>query len=178
MIGGFLDVAGPEKSISPNAPAGLQMLISIGSRKEDHGGESAAIEPAIRIAESLRAAGDPSSKDSDPRTLLEKCSPHDTDFWERWVAIQFLDLGRTPAEALDDLPVEKHPSSYASDLRWLLDRLAAAKPIRIDCGGDERQKRDGRLWGRDRFFLSGDHGGWLLSRVERTQDSTVRLKLR
>jgi hypothetical protein len=73
-------------------------------------------------------------------------------------------LGLDPGDVLTRMPEsptgdrEETPAGlgYASDLRWLLDRLRRGEPVLIDCGADsDYENPDGKTWSRDRFPVGG-----------------------
>ena len=115
--------------------------------------DEAAHEPALRLAECLRAAGRPGNAEESLRRMLAGPRGARSEPWDLWLAISFLDLKRSPAEMLARLPGR---GGYADDVRWLLETLEARVPVRIDCGAVEDRKGKGsKIWGRDRFFRSG-----------------------
>jgi eukaryotic-like serine/threonine-protein kinase len=124
-------------------------------------------EPYVRRAESLRAAGDPAGAEKDLRAVLGRRGLRYAELWNLWLAISFVDLKRSPPEALATLPgiasgfvaparaPIRIPSRYGEDVRWLLERLARVETVRINCGGDDNVGTNGASWGRDRFFTVG-----------------------
>jgi serine/threonine protein kinase/tetratricopeptide (TPR) repeat protein len=123
--------------------------------------ELAALDPGtpevlVQLARSLRAAGQGEKARAVIRQALAGVSPHDKDFWDLWAATRLNESRDAPAEVLADLPSDPAAGSTATDLRWLLEQLAAGAPIRIRCGGEEYRSRDGAVWGRDRFFSAGN----------------------
>ncbi|MBI4600811.1 MAG: tetratricopeptide repeat protein, partial [Planctomycetes bacterium] len=129
----------------PEAAEKLQPLVARGDGRP---------EPLLHLAECLRRAGDARGAEGELRDALARppLSGAD-DLWRLWAAICFADLQRTPADMLASLPAEVH--GYGADLRWLLERLASGRAIRIDCGGEEHTGPGGETWGQDRFFSSG-----------------------
>jgi len=88
--------------------------------------------------------------------------------WDLWVEIQLGDLKLTLADVLAELPLtiigtdgpqvdgRSEEDSTVADFRWLLERLRDGAGLRLNCGGEVITAPDGRVWGRDRFFLSGE----------------------
>lgn len=119
---------------------------------------SMSIEPRLRLAEVLRAASQSSQAEEVLRAGLlagARADPKqvvDRRLSDQWLKILFVDLKRTPAEALAALP-----QGAPEDVRWLLDQLAAGEAVRIDCGAEE-DYRDvaGNVWGKDRFAFGGE----------------------
>ncbi len=119
--------------------------------------------PFLHLARVLRACEDPASAEKALRLAFERGITANWDLWELWIAISLVDLRSKPGEVLAGFPGGQAPepeatpkgSSYANDLRWLLQQLQSGEDIRINCGGDEYQDRDGRLWSQDRFFQRG-----------------------
>jgi tetratricopeptide (TPR) repeat protein len=135
---------------------------AIAKLKELRALDATAIEPVLRLAESLRAAGDPGAGEKPVREILKPVSPHDGDFWDLWTAIQLTELGRAPAELLADLPGASPPGSAVSDpalddIRRLLTLLAAGGPIRIHCGGGKHGNPKDIPWEKDCFYSGGRH---------------------
>lgn len=132
-------------------------------------------EPHLRIAECLRDAGDPASSIAYLRGLLSMRFPDDRALWDLWLALALDEAGGDPAKALaqfprgdieeggaDDGTRTKAQGTYAADVHWLLEALAAGEAIRVNCGGLAFRDPSGETWGRDRFF----NGGGLLYGAE------------
>jgi hypothetical protein len=131
----------------------------------DRGGIS--IEPHVRLAESLRDAGNPEAAERHLRQALERQtvqqrSTGEMELWHRWLAICLADLEQRPEDLLANLPrttagnpVNGATADALDDLRWLLSELESEGPIRINCGGDDYVSPKGEAWGKDRFFLGG-----------------------
>jgi hypothetical protein len=62
-----------------------------------------------------------------------------------------VNLGLEPRQILAHLPADP----AAADYRWLLERLAAGDRIRINCGKDEVEDREGNIWADDCFHRGG-----------------------
>jgi serine/threonine protein kinase/Flp pilus assembly protein TadD len=114
------------------------------------------VEPILRLAESLGAAGDPAAAEARLREALATDAFPGREVWDRWLELAFVRLGRSPSELLAKFPGTAR-GGYGDDVRWLLERLDAGEPVRIRAGGDDYRSRAGALWGKDRFYLSG-HG--------------------
>ncbi|MBI4583298.1 MAG: tetratricopeptide repeat protein [Planctomycetes bacterium] len=112
-------------------------------------------EPVLRLAENLRAAGDPEAAERELRLALGRGVFDSREMWDLWAVLSLLDLARSPAEILAAFPSEA-PGGYASDIVWLLERLQIGDAVWIHCGGEEFRDAKGAVWGRDRFFLGGN----------------------
>jgi malectin (di-glucose binding ER protein)/tetratricopeptide repeat protein len=126
--------------------------------------ELAALDPAspealLRLAEVLRGGGQPERAGAVLRSALADARGQDRRLWDLWLAIEFVDLERQPAEVLESLaggsPATDAGDGYQADVRWLLERLAAGEAVRIRSGGGDYREPGGRLWGRDRFARGG-----------------------
>jgi len=115
-------------------------------------------EPGFELARCLRAAGDPKRAEEEIRRAIEKDSPDDDrDLWDLWAVMGFHDLKLSPALLLGQFPAGRARESRGrEEIRWLLERLRAGDPIRIDCGGNADLSVQGKAWGRDRFWMGGN----------------------
>jgi hypothetical protein len=119
--------------------------------------------PFLRRAQALLAAGDPEDAERTLRRALNDGLEWGGELWNLWLAVSFAHLGRAPQELLADLPwgntagagEDARGSSAREDARWLLERLAGAETIRMNCGGRDFEGEDGRRWSRDRFYRGG-----------------------
>lgn len=111
-------------------------------------------EPYARLAGSLRAAGKAATLEKELRRALEQNPSGPAELWELWVATCLRDLAWSPGEILGRFP-RVSSGRHAEDLRWLLERLEEGGGIRINCGGEEYRAKDGKVWGRDRFYTGG-----------------------
>ncbi|MBI4584486.1 MAG: tetratricopeptide repeat protein [Planctomycetes bacterium] len=113
-------------------------------------------EPWLRLAESLRAAGDPARAEVRLREALEADIQGSEMLWDLWFIISAVDLKRNAAEILKSFPAQAQGGGEGRgpDLRWLLEQLCSNGAIRIRCGEEEYRGREGKVWGRDRFFNS------------------------
>ncbi len=120
--------------------------------------------PRAALIDSLLALGRKEQARDRLRELLDSTCPGRREHWEAWLALK-LAAGRTPGDLLDALPCRSYTGprgitpqqvhEYLDDVRWLLERLAAGEPIRINCGGVEIVAEDGTRWGSDKFSRSG-----------------------
>jgi serine/threonine protein kinase/predicted Zn-dependent protease len=115
--------------------------------------DAACVPILLRLAESLRAAGEPAAAAERLRGALAG-GVEAREAWDLWLAISFVELARSPAELLADLP-RPEAEGCAGDVRWLLERLRAGEPIRINSGGEDHESPEGIAWSRDRFFTCG-----------------------
>jgi tetratricopeptide (TPR) repeat protein len=114
--------------------------------------DPASVEPRLRLAEVLRATGEPSQAEEILRAGLGASA--ERALWDRWLQVCFVDSRRTAAEVQAAMP-----EGIPDDLRWLLGTLATSGAVRINCGAEEEFiDKAGKTWGKDRFFL----GGWAL----------------
>jgi len=155
---------GPAPPARGEAPGGRRVLRRVIAA------ESRFPEPHLRRAESLRAAGEASRAGEELRAVLSRRGLRYADLWNLWLQISFVDLRRGPAEVLADLPKGgpaigapprapiRIPSRYGEDVKWLLERLSAGEPARINCGGDDWGRPGGPAWGGDRFYTVGGRG--------------------
>jgi hypothetical protein len=121
--------------------------------------DDALPEPSLHLAECLRRAGDPAAAEEVLRESLEAHSTRCPALWSSWIEVVFRDLGRQARDALESLPLAVDgravdAASHGGDVLWVLERLAAGEPVRINCGGDDYEAHDGTLWSRDRFYSS------------------------
>jgi tetratricopeptide (TPR) repeat protein len=130
-----------------------------------------ASEPVLRLAECLRALGDPERAAAHLQDALEGHADSDSRLLVLWAGIQFAELGRPAAELLLDLPLLA--GELGPDLRWLVERLAREEPISIDCGGSGCGSRDGTVWAGDRFFAGGETGISLALQIGGTEDDLL-----
>jgi tetratricopeptide (TPR) repeat protein len=128
-------------------------------------------EPCLRLAECLRAAGDPAAAVATIEKALSARSFDDRRLWDLWLAISLAELKRSAGELLRGLPQEA--TGHAADLRWLLERHDARDPVRIDCGGKGFKGNAGVVWHADRFFTGGHDGGCLSIEIEGTEDDRL-----
>jgi tetratricopeptide (TPR) repeat protein len=116
-------------------------------------------EPLLRLAECLRAAGDPGAAEAKLRAGLEEGLAAERRVWEEWSVLSFCDLKRSPEQLQAAFPApeasELERDGPAADWRWLLERLAAREPLRLRCGGGDYTDASGVVWSRDRFFRGG-----------------------
>jgi tetratricopeptide (TPR) repeat protein len=131
--------------------------------------ETSLAEPFLRLAESLRDAGETSAAERGLRSAIANGFATNQRLLESWVILCLEDLRQTPGAVLAGWPLRGAkagprplrsrpsdvPEEYADDLRWLLERLEAGDPVRINCGGGDYRAPDGIRWGRDRFFTAG-----------------------
>jgi tetratricopeptide (TPR) repeat protein len=137
-----------EAGKAAEAAAEFQKLVDLGGNP---------IEPHLRLAESLRDAGNPEAAEQHLRQALERRTQEESwagqrELWNCWLAVCLADLGGNPGDLLANGMAE---GDYLDDLRWLLSELESGSSIRINCGGDDYVSPEGETWGKDRFFLGG-----------------------
>ncbi len=117
--------------------------------------------PVYRLAESLRDANQAAEAERTIRKAIEAKFAKEPALWGLWLSLSLVDLGLSPRQARERMPFAGRPEtaprsrSYPGDIAWVLDSLAAANGIRINCGGAEYRDVNGVTWGRDRFFCGG-----------------------
>lgn len=149
--------------------------------REAASADGGSAEPIRALVESLRALGELPAAEKEARAALEGRFFEDGQLWEQWLAMNFVDLSRSPADVLASIPrnvVSEPLQGYPAELVWLLEQLEAGTGVRLNCGGgDYRDSRD-VLWGSDRFFLGGETGApnidWTLTgEVQGTDDDPL-----
>ncbi len=127
--------------------------------------KAAAPEVTLRLARLHCDAGNPRRAEEALRSALVASPGRDRRLWDAWLGVSSGNLARSPAEVLAALPTLSgsadavpRKEDYGNDVRWLLERLVAGEPIRINCGGADYQDPRDRLFGRDRFSLGGTAG--------------------
>ncbi len=140
------------------------------------GGEPA---PTLRLARTLRDAGDPASAEQALRRGLSRPGVRSRDVWNLWTVISFVDLGRAPSQLapfLSSLDSGGDDRSYEA-LSWLVTALAAHRPLRINCAGAEYTDDKGQVWASDRFYSRPNHSfgprGWSSPKGEAALRSTA-----
>ena len=63
--------------------------------------------------------------------------------------------------------------SAVADLQWLIERLEAGEPIRINCGGADYPVLGDVAWGRDRFFRGGTSVTTYREEISRTESDVL-----
>lgn len=141
-------------------------------------------EPWVRRLEVLLRLGERGVAGKVVLQALERL-PNEPQLWSLWVRLNSTVGGRVGLAGLSDafptgLIVEASEAltavdrrvesasedavavseyletrSYWQDVLWLVSRLAAGKVVRINCGGIQREDREGQLWGRDAFYRGG-----------------------
>ncbi len=142
-------------------------------------------KPFLRLAHTLRSCENPESAEKVLRSAFTKGLTTNRALWELWITISLVDLGRDPNEVLADSPLgqisktqaPQMASSYAEDLRWLLEQLQNGETIRINCGGGDYAGTDGKRWSRDRFSQGGWKDGSRKSRMDIANTEDDRLYL-
>ena len=121
-------------------------------------------EPVVRLGECLRRLGDFDEVETLTREALLIQSNRSRELWDLWLQTSLGDLGRDAASLLATFPAldvvdDEGPrlNDYATDIRWLLNRLTQGAMVRINCGGEEVADAAGATWSRDRFFTTGSY---------------------
>jgi hypothetical protein len=105
--------------------------------------------PAERLAECLSELGENEEAACSLQEAIGNGGHEDARLWNRWLALSFVELQRTPEMLLSGLPDSE--SAYAADVRWLLERLQSQEALRIDCGRKARPESEVA----DRFCWGG-----------------------
>jgi hypothetical protein len=133
-----------------------------GKFEEVIAGDEKAAEPHLRLAECLRAQGKAGDAEARLREAV-RALPDAAALWDLWFVLCAVDLKRGAKEILEILPAPEEPgadgkstTTYAADLKWLLERMAEDERARINCGGEACTGKDGTLWGKDCFARGGD----------------------
>ncbi len=137
-----------------------------------------ALEPFLRLVESLRAAGKPAKARDLLREKLEASDPPaGREIWNLWAAVCLADLEMSPVKLLEEMAARdlesRKGTTPAGDIRWLLEKLGADDGIRINCGGGDVASKSGKRWSRDRFFWRGRAGGRSNLDVAGTEDDAL-----
>jgi hypothetical protein len=133
--------------------------------------------PHVRCAESMAADGRPEDGLRYLEHILAGALRKEKELWECWLTLCFHRLRWTAAEARARFPeptdtvVGQEESGYAGGIVWLLERLAEAGRVQINCGGEETIGASGAVWGGDRFFLGGEAEGWSYLLIRETSDA-------
>ncbi len=125
-------------------------------------------EPALRLAECYQVLENSRGAKDVLRRQLAKTPPvRARRLWDAWLGVCFGELSRPPEDLVADFPAvptepdemvgEDLPSAhfYADSVRWLLERLIAGDPVRINTGGEDYRSPTGVRWSCDRFFVGG-----------------------
>jgi serine/threonine protein kinase/Tfp pilus assembly protein PilF len=115
-------------------------------------------EPYVRLAEEHVRGGDPGKGEEVVRAGLEAGLTGHDSLWDLWLRLRLVDLAEDPREILAAhrslAPQAEGLTKRQKDVRWLLEKLAAGEPLRINCGGKDGTAL-GVAWSRDRFFMAG-----------------------
>ena len=125
--------------------------------------DSAAPRPILRLAECLAAAGDSVGSERLLREFLVHDQETSRELWDLWSRICLVDLDMSladilsvfPRSAARDLVGQETPGSYGEDILWLVEQMDDMGVVRINSGGESYSSAQGIVWGKDRFFLSG-----------------------
>ena len=124
-------------------------------------------QPALLLAGSLTALGRSAGAEAALRAAIASARPLARNRWlvEAWFGSCIeLGLGRKEIEhrlegLLAGAGQSPDDAGPLPDLAWALRTLGRGGRLRIDCGGESFLDSGGAVWGRDRFFTSGD-GFW------------------
>ena len=125
----------------------------------------------MRWATVLERLGDGGAALDVLRGALSGGADVDLAVWEDWIGLALERMppgevlaalpcgegpgaGDGPEEAVDPLADPPLPIA-CENLRWLLERLAAREPLRINCGGSDFPDPSGARWSHDRFATGG-----------------------
>jgi serine/threonine protein kinase/Flp pilus assembly protein TadD len=121
----------------------------------------------LALARALRASGRPAEAAAQLRSLVGAACPGTREAQALWLEVGLRDQGRPPVDLFQELPCAAARAPNRSlargagwrqldDTRWLLGELAAARPLRIRCGGEGLIDSKGNTWSADRFHLGGE----------------------
>ena len=145
-------------------------------------------EICAALAESLEALGRHGPARDLWRSQIASVCPGTRRAWGEWLRLSLVELAEPPAAMLPSLPCReaapgaRKPQQHAAwrrphDVRWLLETLHEGQPIRIRCGGGDLTAADGKRWGSDRFFVSGQPrgaaGSWQPPDIAGTEDDPL-----
>ena len=130
-------------------------------------------EPLFRLVECLRSVGDSQQARDRLQIALGTQRQNRRELWDLWTAVSLVDLRRSPAAVLAEIPRPPEPEAYHDDLRWLLQVLISSDQIRINCGGDDYEDTAGTQWGRDRFFIGGSESPGYVIDISGTEDDSL-----
>ena len=117
-------------------------------------------EPALRLAESLRALGKSHAAQTVLGQAISTRVPRE-DLWDAWFHLAVVDLKLGPTEVLDAWPVakeaemEKTGRDRGAELRRVFERLTAGEAILINCGGTAVEDQGARAWEGDSLYVGG-----------------------
>ncbi|RPI78676.1 MAG: hypothetical protein EHM42_13230, partial [Planctomycetaceae bacterium] len=126
-------------------------LEQIAGELADRGDVSSQVLAAL--AGGFRRCGDFRTAQRLIQQVLERRDFSTPQLMADWAVLGLGPLGQTPTELLRQWVRIDQPA--ADDVRWLLDRLAAGEPIRINAGGENYDAADGAHWRHDCFFRGG-----------------------
>jgi hypothetical protein len=132
------------------------------------------VEPLVAFCRALRKAGAATEAEAVLRSRMDSASIDERslrDLRDLWAAVCLADLREGPREILGVLGANARGAM--ADLRWLLERLEAREPIRINCGGEEYETSGQLPWGRDRFFRGGAAATTYREEISATEDDVL-----
>ena len=119
--------------------------------------DPASPEPIVRSIECHRRRGELEAAQVLARTSLERGGlVDDGGIWAEWSLTTFGDLRRPLRDALAAWPgLQAAASRHGAELRSTVEELVERGAVRINCGGQRFESKDGRVWSADRFYLGG-----------------------
>jgi tetratricopeptide (TPR) repeat protein len=144
-------------------------------------------EPAMGLARCLLPLGRASEAEQVLWDTLDVTLPGHLPLWREWLRLSLVDLERPPAAVLDQVAhrfggADAMPSGALQAMKdeiWALGELAAARPLRINCGGPDSIDEAGKAWSGDKLFqggfdfylfnLASEHHGFPASQVYETE---------
>jgi hypothetical protein len=118
------------------------------------------VEPRLRLSALLRAGGESGAVDL-LREAIASGLASDHRLWDAWLDAHFVDLGSSPRDLRENLPIP--PSRKldtvgrrAADIRWLLWEIDQGRVLRLLASGKSHETPDGAVWSGDRFFQGGE----------------------
>lgn len=122
--------------------------------------QSVEIEPRLRLAECLIASNNSDEAEKVLKSYLN-LRPENKRVWNEWLKVNWLNLNRTAAKLIEELPADLDEEftgdhlTYKYDLIDLLTALKEKKTIRINCGAKSDSNLQSVKWLKDKFFMGG-----------------------
>lgn len=147
---------------------GLRSVIESLGRDRTQLQKAGALEPFAREVEDLaetsavaaaalaricRETGDTARADQAWRRAIRLGQGEHLSSWIAWAVLCLGERGFSARQLLDEWPAPE--TGRCADLKWAIAQQARHEPLRINCGGDDYESADGRMWHHDCFFGGG-----------------------